>query len=53
MNRLIIPDTRLIEGVIKVFVKTGPAYNENCEVDAAVEVDLVMPGMSRLPMAIS
>ena len=42
---LIIPNTKLLDGVVKVFVRTGPTYGDvGCSVDRSIEVDLVLPG---------
>ena len=42
---LIIPSTRLIEGIIRIFVRTGPTYGDSfCKEDQEVEVDIAVPG---------
>ncbi|OJI84630.1 hypothetical protein ASPTUDRAFT_121725 [Aspergillus tubingensis CBS 134.48] len=41
--RLIIPNTRLISNILKVFVRTGPGY-DNCVMALPVEVDLIESG---------
>ncbi|KAF1961480.1 hypothetical protein CC80DRAFT_532095 [Byssothecium circinans] len=42
--RLVIPNTKLLDGVFKVFVRTGPSYQDvGCSKDVAVEADLVIP----------
>ena len=40
---MIIPASRLIDGVIKVFVKTGPGYDA-CPGSYNVEIDLIIKG---------
>lgn len=43
-----IPDVRTIEGVFKMFVRTGPGWDD-CETYVEVEVDLLVPGRYFLP----
>ncbi|KAI9761253.1 MAG: cysteine desulfurase [Chaenotheca gracillima] len=51
--RLIIPDTKLLEGVLKVFVKTGVTYdNPQCSETWNIEVDLVRPGAKGSPRTV-
>ncbi|WEW54694.1 hypothetical protein PRK78_000116 [Emydomyces testavorans] len=53
-HRLKIPNTRLIEGVIKVFVETGPKYNDTaCLENRWIEVDLMIPGFKGTPTQLS
>lgn len=47
-SSLIIPDTRLLSNIMKVFVRTGPGF-DNCPTVIPVEVDLIESGMN--PMA--
>ncbi len=42
-----IPDVRTIEGIFKMFVRTGSGH-DCCSTYFEVEVDLVMPGESSL-----
>lgn len=39
-----IPNTKLISGVFKMFVKTGPGYDD-CPTYHEIEVDLVLTGL--------
>ncbi|RAK94919.1 uncharacterized protein BO80DRAFT_370061 [Aspergillus ibericus CBS 121593] len=43
--RLIIPNTRLLSNIMKVFVRTGPGY-DNCQQAIPIEVDLIESGTS-------
>ncbi len=44
-KRLVIPDRKTLAGVLKIFVRTGPAYGSSeCTEDRLIEVDLVRPG---------
>lgn len=48
ISRLRIPDKRTIEGVIRVFVRTGPSVgDEACATDVDVGVDLKVAGALR------
>ncbi|OAL44276.1 hypothetical protein IQ07DRAFT_636334 [Pyrenochaeta sp. DS3sAY3a] len=52
--RLIIPNTRLLDGVIKIFVLTGPSYQDReCIIDRPVEADLVIPGAKGTPVLLA
>jgi hypothetical protein len=45
--RLKLPDKKIMEGIIKVFVATGPSQDDpGCNEDHWVEVDLLEPGES-------
>ncbi|KAL2813749.1 hypothetical protein BDW59DRAFT_176661 [Aspergillus cavernicola] len=46
--RLIIPNTRLLSNLMKIFVRTGPGY-DNCEGSIPVEVDLIESGYQGSP----
>ncbi len=42
---LLIPDTRLVEGATRIFVKTGPSFGDaTCREDREVKVELAIPG---------
>jgi hypothetical protein len=41
--RLIIPNTRTIDGTMRIIVRTGPGYDQ-CEMPLNVEVDLILCG---------
>jgi hypothetical protein len=41
--RLIIPDTRMIEAIMKVFVRTGPGQDQ-CQEVRNIELDLILCG---------
>ncbi|KAL4948428.1 hypothetical protein BDW69DRAFT_203538 [Aspergillus filifer] len=47
-ERLQIPNTRLISNIMKVFVKTGPGF-DNCARKFEVEVDLIECGFQNSP----
>lgn len=54
MDRLKIPNTRLIEGVLKIFVGTGPSFNDpGCSEERWIDVDLVVPGFKGTPVNLS
>lgn len=38
-----IPDSRLVEGIVKVFVKTGPEYDA-CGETHRIEIDIKQAG---------
>lgn len=38
-----IPDSRLVEGIVKVFVKTGPEYDA-CGETYRIEIDIKQAG---------
>lgn len=42
--RLIIPNSKKMSGVVRVFVKTGPAYGGNVISNHNVGADLLLPG---------
>ncbi len=42
--RLIIPNTKKISGVVRIFCKTGPTYGDNVIADHIVSVDVLLPG---------
>lgn len=43
--RLRIPNKKLVEDVVRIFVQTGPTQNDpGCVTDYWVEVDLISPG---------
>lgn len=42
-SSLIIPDTRLLSNIMKVFVRTGPGF-DNCQTAIPVKVDLIESG---------
>ncbi|KAF2761194.1 hypothetical protein EJ05DRAFT_473734 [Pseudovirgaria hyperparasitica] len=51
-SRLRIPNTRMVSGVLKIFVKTGPAERDlGCTESVMVEVDLVFPSSKGTPRA--
>ncbi|KAI9844971.1 MAG: hypothetical protein M1837_005115 [Sclerophora amabilis] len=51
--RLIIPNTKLVSGVIRVFVKTGFASGDaDCPQNWNVEVDLIRPGVHGTPLSV-
>lgn len=43
MCSLVIPDSRLVEGIVKVFVKTGPEYDA-CGERHRIEIDIKQAG---------
>jgi len=45
-SRLTIPNTKMIEGVMKIFVKTGPEY-DHCVKSMRIEVDLIICGTNQ------
>ena len=45
---LIIPNTKLLSNIVKVFVRTGPAY-DGCENSIPVEIDLIENGTLSRP----
>ncbi|KAK2738394.1 hypothetical protein FQN57_007071 [Myotisia sp. PD_48] len=48
--RLKIPNTRLIEGVLKLFVETGPNYeSSSCQESRWIDVDIMTPGFGGSP----
>ena len=54
MTRLKIPNTRLIEGVLKIFVGTGPGFNDaGCTEERWIDVDLMTPGFKGSPVDLS
>jgi hypothetical protein len=40
---IVIPDSRLVEGIVKVFVKTGPGWDE-CAEAHRIEIDIKQAG---------
>nr|POE94577.1 hypothetical protein CFP56_16816 [Quercus suber] len=46
--RLTIPAPKIAADVIKIFIKTGPGYDE-CKVRKNVEDDIALPGVKRTP----
>jgi hypothetical protein len=44
LMRLIIPNTRTIDGIMRIFVRTGPGYDQ-CQMSLNIEVDLILCGM--------
>ena len=49
MKSLVIPDRKTIDGVMKIFVRTGPTHSDPvCPADRLIEVDLVIPGESSI-----
>ncbi|GKZ35377.1 hypothetical protein AbraIFM66950_006005 [Aspergillus brasiliensis] len=46
--RLIVPNTRLVSNILKVFVRTGPDYDD-CVNALPVEVDLIESGFQNSP----
>jgi hypothetical protein len=47
-TRIIVPESRLVEGVVKVFVKTGPHYDA-CSEHHRIEVDIKQAGFRNSP----
>ncbi|KAK2756973.1 hypothetical protein FQN54_004941 [Arachnomyces sp. PD_36] len=47
-SRLVIPNTKLLSNIVKVFVLTGPGH-DNCEQSIPVEVDLIENGYQNSP----
>jgi hypothetical protein len=43
-HRLVIPQSRLVADVMKIFVKTGPGY-DHCRDNKLIEVEMISPGM--------
>ncbi|KAK2812789.1 hypothetical protein FQN50_001118 [Emmonsiellopsis sp. PD_5] len=46
--RLVLPNTKLLSNIMKIFVLTGPGY-DNCPTAPRVEVDLIENGMNPPP----
>jgi hypothetical protein len=42
-HRLVIPQSRLVADVMKIFVKTGPGY-DHCRDTKLIEVEMISPG---------
>ncbi|KAE9373016.1 hypothetical protein N431DRAFT_406266 [Stipitochalara longipes BDJ] len=49
--RLIIPNTRNIEGIMRIFVRTGPGHDQ-CHTQVNIEVDLVLCGALGTPSSL-
>ncbi|KAF5871613.1 uncharacterized protein Bfra_008636 [Botrytis fragariae] len=47
-SRLVIPQSRLVADVMKIFVKTGPNY-DGCSETRLIEVELIAPGSNGTP----
>ncbi|SMQ47808.1 unnamed protein product [Zymoseptoria tritici ST99CH_3D7] len=47
-ERIVIPDSRLVEGVLKVFVKTGRPWDE-CTEQHRIELDIKQAGFRNSP----
>ncbi|PYI00859.1 hypothetical protein BO78DRAFT_434111 [Aspergillus sclerotiicarbonarius CBS 121057] len=50
-SRLIIPNTKLLSNIMKIFVRTGPGYDD-CRSGIPVEVDLIESGYQGSPRAL-
>ncbi|MCJ1387462.1 hypothetical protein MMC18_000305 [Xylographa bjoerkii] len=45
-SKLILPHARIFTGVLRIYMRTGPAYNHvNCTSDQLVKVELLMEGL--------
>ncbi|KAI1925879.1 hypothetical protein LOZ58_002358 [Ophidiomyces ophidiicola] len=51
-ERLIVPNTRLLSNIMKVFVLTGPNFDE-CTVTMPIEIDLIESGFQNSPRDLS
>ncbi|KAM3088491.1 hypothetical protein ACMFMG_000130 [Clarireedia jacksonii] len=47
-DRLVIPQSRLVADVMKIFVKTGPGY-DHCRDAKLIEVEMISPGSNGSP----
>ncbi|KAL2217179.1 hypothetical protein M432DRAFT_670387 [Thermoascus aurantiacus ATCC 26904] len=47
---LTIPHTSLISGIMRVFVRTGPQYSDDCDLPINVEVDLIESDSGNNPL---
>ena len=45
---IVMPDSRLVEGVLKIFVKTGPSF-DHCKEQHRIEVDIKQAGFRNSP----
>ncbi|KAI5362151.1 Putative Nucleotidyltransferase superfamily [Septoria linicola] len=48
---LIIPKSKKVADVLKIFVNTGPGFDD-CKLSKAVEVDIALPGVKGTPASI-
>ncbi|PQE20285.1 hypothetical protein CJF30_00001585 [Rutstroemia sp. NJR-2017a BBW] len=47
-DRLVIPQSRLVADVMKIFVRTGPGY-DHCKDTKLIEVEMISPGSNGSP----
>ncbi|PQE29915.1 hypothetical protein CJF32_00000575 [Rutstroemia sp. NJR-2017a WRK4] len=47
-DRLVIPQSRLVADVMKIFVRTGPGY-DHCRDTKLIEVEMISPGSNGSP----